>query len=85
MVEDAAAAYQASVAAGGVGVLPPTTLQDKASGTTQVIAEVKLYGDVVLRYVSGSFQVREFVQAWRLGTLCKHMCMSVFARVFMWI
>ena len=49
-MDDAKAAFEASVAHGGVPVLPPTTLTDEASGTTQTISEVKLYGDVVLRY-----------------------------------
>ena len=30
---------------------------DAASGTDQSVAEVELYGDVVLRYVSGGFKV----------------------------
>ena len=47
-VDDAKQAYEASVANGGRGVLPPTDL-----GGGVVIAEVSLYGDVVLRYVSG--------------------------------
>jgi 4-hydroxyphenylpyruvate dioxygenase len=47
-VDDARQAYEASVANGGRGVLPPTDL-----GGGAVIAEVSLYGDVVLRYVSG--------------------------------
>ncbi|KXZ47898.1 hypothetical protein GPECTOR_32g511 [Gonium pectorale] len=55
LVEDARAAYEASVAHGGKGVLPPLELKDTASGATQTVAEVLLYGDVVLRYVSGSF------------------------------
>ncbi|GLI70471.1 hypothetical protein VaNZ11_015381 [Volvox africanus] len=55
VVEDARVAYEVSVANGGKGVLSPVELTDAATGTTQVIAEVLLYGDVVLRYVSGSF------------------------------
>ncbi|GLC38696.1 hypothetical protein PLESTB_000591400 [Pleodorina starrii] len=55
LVDDARAAYEISVANGGKGVLPPLELTDAATGTTQTIAEVTLYGDVVLRYVSGSF------------------------------
>ncbi|XP_057461157.1 4-hydroxyphenylpyruvate dioxygenase [Actinidia eriantha] len=46
-VEDAAAAFSASVAHGARPSSPPIPLDDRA-----VIAEVKLYGDVVLRYVS---------------------------------
>ncbi|GFS33983.1 4-hydroxyphenylpyruvate dioxygenase [Actinidia rufa] len=46
-VEDAAAAFSASVAHGARPSSPPIPLDDRA-----VIAEVQLYGDVVLRYVS---------------------------------
>jgi 4-hydroxyphenylpyruvate dioxygenase len=65
-VDDARSAFDASVAGGAVAVLPPTVLQpwvddgddnNKSSAlsshTPQTVAEVKLYGDVVLRYVSG--------------------------------
>lgn len=55
-VEDAQQAYEVSVANGGVGVLKPYTMKDEATGATQVISEVLLYGDVVLRYVSGDFK-----------------------------
>lgn len=54
-VGDAAEAYTVSVANGAVGVLAPQTLTDKESGTATVVSEVKLYGDVVLRYVSGDY------------------------------
>jgi len=48
-VEDAAGAFAASVAGGGIPVLPPLTTIDAATGQAQTIAEIKLYGDVVLR------------------------------------
>jgi 4-hydroxyphenylpyruvate dioxygenase len=62
-VDDAAEAFAASVAGGAVPVLPPTPLCDfgneKENGDgassplpVQTIAEVVLYGDVVLRFVS---------------------------------
>ncbi|RLN73178.1 hypothetical protein BBJ28_00004426 [Nothophytophthora sp. Chile5] len=58
-VGDAKAAYEvqfwASVKNGGIGVLEPKTLKDEASGETTIVAEVKLYGDVVVRWVSGDF------------------------------
>jgi 4-hydroxyphenylpyruvate dioxygenase len=57
-VSDAAAAYETSVANGGRGVLPPTRIADTATGTTQLVSEVELYGDVVLRFVSGEYKVR---------------------------
>lgn len=54
-VGDAKEAYEVSVANGGVGVLSPKTLTDAASGKSLVVSEVKLYGDVVIRWVSGDF------------------------------
>lgn len=47
-VDDAAVAYEKAVANGAVGVLAP-----KDVGENVVMAEIKLYGDVVLRFVSG--------------------------------
>lgn len=57
MVADAKQAYEASVANGAIGVQPPTNLRDEAEGTEQIVAEVSLYGDCVLRFVSGNYQV----------------------------
>ncbi|KAF0693366.1 hypothetical protein As57867_000654, partial [Aphanomyces stellatus] len=57
-VDDATEAYNVSVQHGAVGVNAPHTLTDAATGQTQVISEVKLYGDVVLRYVSGNYSGR---------------------------
>ena len=48
-MDDAKTAYEVSVAHGAKGVLPPVELRDEASGTSQVISEVLLYGEVVLR------------------------------------
>jgi 4-hydroxyphenylpyruvate dioxygenase len=56
LVEDARQAYEASVAHGGKGARAPVTLQDGAGGTA-VMSEVELYGDVVLRYISGDWKV----------------------------
>ncbi|ETI53876.1 4-hydroxyphenylpyruvate dioxygenase [Phytophthora nicotianae P1569] len=56
LVGDAKAAYESSVQNGGVGVLKPHTLTDKESGKTTTVSEVKLYGDVVIRWVSGDFE-----------------------------
>ncbi len=58
LVEDAAEAHQKATAHGAVSVVEPVKLRDEASGTEQVVSEVNLYGDVVLRFVSGSYQVR---------------------------
>lgn len=60
LVDDAAAAYEASVANGATAVRPPTLLREEPDGGSSsaaaVVSEVGLYGDVVLRYVSGQWQ-----------------------------
>lgn len=58
LVEDADEAFRVSVANGAIPALEPHRSSDEASGGGAVISEVKLYGDVVLRYVSifGGFQ-----------------------------
>jgi 4-hydroxyphenylpyruvate dioxygenase len=55
LVGDAAQAYEVSVANGAQGVRPPTKLED-GSGGCAVVSEVLLYGDVVLRYISGKWE-----------------------------
>ena len=55
VVEDARAAHAAALAGGGACVGPPLTTTDPASGLTQTTAAVRLYGDVLLRLVSGPF------------------------------
>jgi len=57
LVQDAAEAHKQATLHGARSVLEPTTLKDEASSSEQVVSEVELYGDVVLRFVSGSFQV----------------------------
>jgi 4-hydroxyphenylpyruvate dioxygenase len=52
LVDDADTAYRVSVENGAVSVLEPHVLNDDAKGGKMVMAEVRLYGDVVLRYVS---------------------------------
>uniref|UniRef100_K3WDR9 4-hydroxyphenylpyruvate dioxygenase n=1 Tax=Globisporangium ultimum (strain ATCC 200006 / CBS 805.95 / DAOM BR144) TaxID=431595 RepID=K3WDR9_GLOUD len=54
-VADAKEAYEISVKNGAVGVLEPKALTDKVSGKSTVMSEVKLYGDVVIRWMSGDF------------------------------
>lgn len=54
-VADAADAYAKSTANGGIGVLPPATLVDKASGKSMVISEIQMFGDTVIRWVSGDY------------------------------
>ena len=53
-VLDAEAAFRISVENGAIPVLPPTRLSEEVQGkrSSVIIAEVKLYGDVVLRYIS---------------------------------
>jgi 4-hydroxyphenylpyruvate dioxygenase len=51
-VSDAAEAFHISVANGAVPVLKPQLLTDESKGGKVLISEVKLYGDVVLRYIS---------------------------------
>lgn len=57
LVEDAKHAYEHSTANGAVGVTPPTVLKDEATGTEQTVSEILAYGDCVLRFVSGTYQV----------------------------
>lgn len=54
-VGDATEAYHISVASGGVGVLPPHVLVDRATGKSSVISEIRMFGDVVIRFISGDF------------------------------
>ena len=54
---DAREAYAQSTANGAVGTQEPTVLRDEATGTEQCVAEIKLYGDCLLRFVSGTYQV----------------------------
>eukprot|EP00798_Chlamydomonas_sp_ICE-L_P024026 gene24026-9601_t len=56
LVDDADDAFHKSVDNGAIAVLPPFKSTDAITGMEQTVAEVSLYGDVVLRYVSGSFQ-----------------------------
>lgn len=54
-VDDASDAFDASVSRGAIPVTPPVELRDEETGKMQVFSEVRLYGDVVLRYISGDF------------------------------
>jgi len=55
-VSDAEKAFHTSVKNGALGVQLPTLLQDEATKTSSTVSEVVLYGDVVLRYVSGDYK-----------------------------
>ena len=57
LVGNTDAAYQMAVQNGAVSAQEPTTLTDPTTGAQQRVAEVQLYGDVVLRLVSGSYEV----------------------------
>lgn len=76
LVDDAKDAYEKATANGGIGVLPPAQLADCEGGPggSATISEVKLYGDVVLRFVSGDYKVRP--QHEGLGFTGKAACMD---------
>ena len=57
VVEDAQEAFDIAVQNGGKPMHPPSVLQ-ASDGQQSVMAEVHMYGDVVMRFMSGSFQVR---------------------------
>lgn len=56
IVDDAHQAYEQSVANGAKSVRGPVDLKDDSGSA--VVSEVELYGDVVLRFISGDFKVR---------------------------
>lgn len=55
-VEDAKQAFEVAIQNGGRPVHQPTVLQG-SDGQESVVSEVEMYGDVVMRFMSGSFQV----------------------------
>ncbi len=55
-VASAQEAYEQSIKNGGIGVLPPTELVDRFTGKKSLIAEIKMFGDVVIRWISGDYQ-----------------------------
>lgn len=57
VVEDARTAFKTAVENGGIAVHQPTALKDADEHET-VMAEVAMYGDVVMRFMSGNLQVR---------------------------
>lgn len=69
-VEDAKQAFEVAVQNGGKPVHPPSVLKS-ADGQESVMAEVHMYGDVVMRFMSGTFKVL-------LSVYCAtsiHLCM----------
>lgn len=65
LVDDAAEAFRISTENGAIPVRLPATLRDDVTGTSLVFAEIKLYGDCVLRFVSGDFEVGRWGAEWR--------------------
>ena len=55
-VADAEEAFHTSVKNGAIAVQPPTLLEDSTTKTSSTVSEVVLYGDVVLRYISGDYK-----------------------------
>ncbi len=55
-VEDAKQAFEVAVQNGGKPVHPPSVLKS-SDGQESVMAEVHMYGDVVMRFMSGTFKV----------------------------
>lgn len=74
VVEDARAAFKTAVANGGTSVHHPTALKD-AEGRETVMAEVAMYGDVVMRFMSGNLQV-----SWHLSSCKADICLAALAR-----
>jgi hypothetical protein len=56
LVEDAKQAFEVAVQNGGKPVHPPSVLKG-SDGQESVMAEVHMYGDVVMRFMSGTFKV----------------------------
>ena len=56
-MKDAEQAHAAALSHGARSVFSPVTVTDPTTGQQQTVAEVVLYGDVVLRLVSGPYQV----------------------------
>jgi 4-hydroxyphenylpyruvate dioxygenase len=55
LVADAKEAFEVACKNGARPAQEPTVLKD-ANGAEQVVSEIELYGDVVLRFVSGAYQ-----------------------------
>ncbi len=56
IVDDATVAYNVSTANGAVGILEPTTIIDKTTNESSIVSETKLFGDTVIRWLSGNFK-----------------------------
>lgn len=51
-IEDARGAYEQCTSHGGVGIQPPTFVEDSDGRGGVTISEIRAYGDVVLRFIS---------------------------------
>jgi len=54
-VEDAAIAFERAVQSGAVPVMPPHVLNCRYTGKSCTVSEIRLFGDGVLRFLSGEF------------------------------
>jgi 4-hydroxyphenylpyruvate dioxygenase len=54
-VRDATKAYEISTANGALGVMPPKTMTCRYTNKTSVISEIRLFGDTVIRWMSGDY------------------------------
>jgi len=52
---DATIAYNVATANGARGVCPPTLRTDATTGKSMMVSEIGMFGDVVIRWVSGDF------------------------------
>eukprot|EP01035_Chromulina_nebulosa_P017023 gene17023-22529_t len=55
VVEDSTEAYNISTINGAIGKLSPTTLIDRKTNEVSVISEIQLFGDTVIRWISGNY------------------------------
>lgn len=53
--EDARVAFATAVSNGATPVTPPHDLVDRLTGKTQTLAEIRYFGDTIMRFVSGDF------------------------------
>lgn len=54
-VDDAKEAYTISTSKGAIGKLEPTELVDAKTGQVCVISEIQMFGDTVIRWISGNY------------------------------
>lgn len=69
LVKDAKLAHDVSVANGAISVLQPTELNDEKKSLTMLISEIRLYGDTVIRWISGGNSNCSFLPNYKELTL----------------